>query len=161
LEYKYDVLYKKYKKKESKHGLRLVAVKITNLSDKDLVLGKDLNLIQENQKPFNLLDSKTIYNDIKQIQGGYLLYLLLTPLRFYTTTNSSVAQNSYSVPIGYVIGPGLAIGNMVKASSSNKLCRNELKKFNLKDQTIKKGETTYGLIGIRSSNYDALNLVRE
>jgi hypothetical protein len=36
-----------------------------------------------------------------------------------------------------------------------------LKKFNLKDQTIKKGETTYGLIGIRSSNYDALNLVRE
>ncbi len=158
LEYKYDVLYKKYKKKETKHGLRLVAVKITNLSDKDLVLGKDLNLIQENQKPFNLLDSKEIYNEIKQIQGAYLLYLLLTPLRFYVTKDKNGFQDSNSVPIGYVIGPGLAIGNMVKASSSNRLFRNELKKFNLKDQTIKKGETTYGLIGIRSRNYDALNL---
>jgi len=162
LEYKYDLLYKKYKRKETKHDLRIVAVKITNLNEKDLVLGKDLNLTYTNGANIPLLSSKEIYREIKQHSGIYLLYLLLTPMQFNTTTsNSNGGNDTQSFPIGLLIGPGLAAGNMIKASSSNRQFNNDLKMYNLKDQTIKKGETTYGLIGIRSSNYDALNLKRE
>jgi hypothetical protein len=162
LEYKYDLLYKKYKRKESRYGLRVVAVKITNLNDQDLVLGKDLNFTFENGASIPLLSSKEIYMEIKQHTGVYLLYLLLTPLQFRTsTTNSTGGQNTNSLPIGYIIGPGLAAGNMIRASSSNRQFNNDLKTYNLKDHVIKKGETTYGLVGIRSSNYDVLKLKRE
>jgi len=162
LEYKYDLLYKKYKRKETKHDLRIVAVKITNLYEQDLVLGKDLNLTYTDGANIPLLSSKEIYREIKQHSGLYLLYLLLTPMQFnITTSNSNGGNNTQSFPIGFLVGPGLAAGNMIKASSSNRQFNNDLKMYNLKDRTIKKGETTYGLIGIRSSNYDALNLKRE
>jgi hypothetical protein len=46
LEYKYDdLLDKKYKKKETQNEVRLISVKITNNKEKDLVFGKDLQLV--------------------------------------------------------------------------------------------------------------------
>lgn len=159
LEYKYDLLNKKYKKRESKKGLRLIAVKITNLSDKDLVFGKELTLAYQNETPIELLSTKEIFNEIKQPIAPYSLYLLLTPLQFnITRTNSSGTTNSTSIPIGFAIGPGLAARNIIVANSSNRQFKAELTKFNLKDKPIKKGETTYGLIGIRAKNYDALKV---
>jgi len=48
LEYKYDLLDKKYAKKEFSKGVKLVALKITNDSDKDLTFGKDAKLAYKN-----------------------------------------------------------------------------------------------------------------
>tara|TARA_R110002072_G_scaffold134913_5_gene276001 strand:+ start:4014 stop:4310 length:297 start_codon:yes stop_codon:yes gene_type:complete len=48
LEYKYNLLSKKYAKKEDKKGVKLVAVKIANNTDRDLILGRYINLIFEN-----------------------------------------------------------------------------------------------------------------
>ena len=44
LEYKYNLLEKKYAKKETKKGVKLVALKLTNSTGKDLVFGKDIKL---------------------------------------------------------------------------------------------------------------------
>ena len=44
LDYKYNLLPKKYAKKEVKNNIRLVAVKITNNSGRDLVFAKDIKL---------------------------------------------------------------------------------------------------------------------
>ena len=44
LEYKYNLLQKKYAKKEVKKGVKVVAVKVTNNSDNDLMFGSDIKL---------------------------------------------------------------------------------------------------------------------
>jgi hypothetical protein len=160
LEYKYDLLHKKYKAKESKHKVRLIAIKLTNLSDKDLIFGKDLKLITENGDPIRLLERDQVYKETKQIAATYLLYLALTPLQFTITRKTNgVITSSESIPVGFVVGPGLAARNMIVASSSNKRYKKELKEHYLLGRSLKKGETTYGLIGIRSSNYDAINFI--
>lgn len=156
LEYKYDLLQKKYKKKERKNDMRLIAVKLTNLSDRDLVCGKDLKFMYENGKPITPLETKAIFNETKQISGLYLLYLLLTPLQFTVSTNANGVQDNNSFPIGFFVGPGLAAGNMITANSSNRRYKKDLTDHNLLGKTIPKGETVYGLIGINSSNYDAI-----
>lgn len=158
-EYKYDVLRKKYKKRESKHDLRLVAVKITNLRDRDLVFGKDINLSYDNGNVIKLVPKAELFKEIKQPTGVYGLYFLLSFLRLdISAPNQQGFTTTDSYPIGLIIGPGIAVGNMAKSSSSNRRFKKELDEFYLLDKVIKKGETVYGLIGFNSTNFDALKL---
>lgn len=160
LEYKYDLLEKKYKKKELNNGLKLIAVKVTNNTSNDLVFGKDIRLTYENGNELNLLETNVVYNAIKQSPASYLWYLLLTPMQFQTTTTNSFGQqtSSSSTPIGLVIGPGLAGGNMIAASSANKNFQNDLTENDILGKVIKTGETVYGIVGIRSDNYDTIKV---
>jgi len=160
LEYKYDLLETKYKKKELTNGLKVIAVKVTNNTANDLVFGKDIRLTYENGNELNLLETNVVYNAIKQSPASYLWYLLLTPMQFQTTTTNSFGQqtSSSSTPIGLVIGPGLAGGNMIAASSANKNFQNDLLKNDILGKVIKTGETVYGIVGIRSDNYDAIKV---
>ncbi len=160
LEYKYDLLEKKYKKKELNNGLKVIAIKVTNNTSNDLVFGKDIRLTYENGNELNLLETNVVYNTIKQSPASYLWYLLLTPMQFQTTTTNSFGQqtSSSSTPIGLVIGPGLAGGNMIAASSANKNFQNDLTKNDIIGKIIKKGETVYGIVGIRSDNYDTIKV---
>lgn len=160
LEYKYNVLEKKYLKKELKNGIRLAAVKITNNSQKDYIFGKDLQITYSNGNHVNIMESDKVFIRLKQGVPIYALYLLLTPMNFYTTeTNSNGFQEeTSSTPIGLVVGPGLAAGNMIAAGSANKNFKTELLEYNLLGKTIKAGNTVYGIIGINSSSSEALNL---
>ena len=160
LEYKYDLLEKKYKKKELNNGLKVIAVKVTNNSVNDLVFGKDIRLTYENGNELNLLETNVVYKAIKQSPASYLWYLLLSPMQFQTmTTNSNgQQQTSSSTPIGLVIGPGLAGGNIIAASSANKNFQNDLLENDIIGKVIKKGETVYGIIGIQSNNYDSIKV---
>ncbi|MEY3500469.1 MAG: hypothetical protein RL308_2138, partial [Bacteroidota bacterium] len=160
LEYKYDLLEKKYKKKEMNNGLKVIAVKVTNNSTNDLVFGKDIQLTYENGNELNLLETNVVYKAIKQSPASYLWYLLLSPMQFQTmTTNSNgQQQTSSSTPVGLVIGPGLAGGNMIAASSANKNFQSDLTENDIIGKVIKKGETVYGIIGIRSNNYDSIKV---
>jgi hypothetical protein len=160
LEYKYNLLSRKYKKKETKKGIKIVAIKITNGTENDLVLGKDIKLTYANDIELYIMDNEKVFKSLKQSTATYLLYLLLTPMNLYTTkTNSNGFQEqTSSTPIGLVVGPGLAAGNMIAAGSANKKFKTELSKYKIYGTTIKKGETAYGLIGIKSDNYDALKI---
>ncbi len=155
LEYKYDLLDKKYAKKEEKKGIKLVAIKITNNSDKDIMYGRDTKLTYENGSEIYEMENDKIYKTLKQSPASYLWYLLLTPLNLYTT--GSRGQTS-STPIGLVVGPGLAGGNMIAAGSANKKFKTEMLEYNINGTLIKKGETKYGLIGIKSDSFDTLKL---
>ena len=154
------MLEKKYKKKELNNGLKLIAVKVTNNTSNDLVFGKDIRLTYENGNELNLLETNVVYNAIKQSPASYLWYLLLTPMQFQTTTTNSFGQqtSSSSTPIGLVIGPGLAGGNMIAASSANKNFQNDLTENDILGKVIKTGETVYGIVGIRSDNYDTIKV---
>jgi hypothetical protein len=159
LEYKYDLLSNKYKKKETKKEVRLIAVKITNNTNKDLVFGKNFQLIYENGSALNILPTEKIYKQLKQSPASYLLYLLLTPLQISNgSSTNSYQQSNSSFPIGYAIGPGLAGGSVYESSHANKNFKNDLNEFDINGKTIKKGETIYGLIGLNSKSYDAIKV---
>ena len=158
LEYKYDLLNKKYTKKETKRGIKLVAIKITNNTERDLIFGEDFNLVYGNGTGVDILEKNVIYLSLKQIPALHLLYFLLTPLRFSTSATNGNFTKENSTPIGYAIGPGLALGNMIVGSIANKKFREELLSNNLIGQTIKAGETKSGLIGIRTSSHDAIKI---
>ena len=164
LEYKYDLLEKKYKKNETKNNVKLFAVKITNNSEKEVVFGRDFKLIYESGTEVRLIETENLFKKIKQSPASYLWYLLLSPTQFYsgTTTTSNgyytETKPTNSFPIGLLLGPGLAGGNMIAASSANMNFKNELMQFDLNGKTIKKGETVYGLIGIKSRRYDSIKI---
>src|SRR5690606_23151288 len=155
LEYKYDLLDKKYSKKEIKKGVKLVAIKITNNSDKDLMFGRDAKLTYENGTEIFVMENEKVFKTLKQSPTSYLWYLLLTPLNFYTAENG---KQTSSTPIGLVAGPGLAGVNMIAAGSANKKFKTEMLEYNINGTLIKKGETKYGLIGIKSNSFDSLKL---
>jgi len=162
LEYKYDLLDKRYAGKEAKKEVKLVAVKITNESDKDLMFGRDIKLTYENGKELFIMENDKIFRTLKQSPPSYLFYLLLTPLNLYTSTNTDGRETrSSSIPVGLVLGPALAGGNLITAASANKKFRTELAVHNINGIVIKKGETKYGLIGIKSNTFDALRIKLE
>lgn len=159
LEYKYELLSKKYKKKEISKGVRLVAVKVINKSNKDLVFGSDIKLIYDDNTSPYIMETDNIYSALKQKPATYLWYLLLAPLQFTTTTttnNITTTQNSF--PAGLIIGPGLAVGNITVASSANKKFKRNLEERNLNGLTIKSGETVTGLVGLKSYDYNAISI---
>jgi len=157
-EYKYELLDKKYAKKEIKKGIKLVAIKITNNSEEDLIFGKDLTLTFENDSEINIMNNDNVFKSLKQSSASYLFYLLLTPLNLYTTNVSSNGIETNSFPIGLFIGPGLAGGNLIAAASANKKFKEELLDYNINGTIIKKGETKHGLIGFKTNSFEALKL---
>jgi hypothetical protein len=155
LEYKYDLLDKKYAKKELKKEVKLVAIKITNNSEKDIMFGGDAKLTYANGTEIYVMENEKVFKTLKQSPASYLWYLLLTPMNFYTAENG---QQTSSIPIGLVVGPSLAGGNMIAAGSANKKFKTEILEYNINGTLIKKGETKYGLIGIKSDSFDSLKL---
>ena len=145
---------------EVKNNIKLVAIKITNSSEKDVVFGNDFKLTYESGTELNILDNGLVFKTIKQSPASYLWYLLLTPMTFNTTKTNSYGQTetTNSTPVGVIIGPGLAGGNMIAASNANSKFKKDLASNNIIGITIKKGETVYGLIGIKSNNFDTIKL---
>ena len=159
LEYKYELLNKKYKKKELAKGVRLIAVKITNDSGRDLMFGKDIKLAYQDGSTIYIMENEKVFSALKQSVPSYLWYLLLTPVNLYTNESQNGFQTeTTSTPIGLVIGPGLAGVNMIAASSSNKKFQQDLLNYNVNGVTIKSGENIAGLVGIRSDDYNAIKI---
>jgi hypothetical protein len=160
LEYKYDLLDHKYAKKEKNNTIKLIAIKVTNNSDRDMVFGRDITLNYENDAILYLMEKETIYRTLKQSPASYLWFLLLSPIQIYKTETNTYNNpgTTSSFPVGLIVGPGIAGGNMIVASSANKKFNTDLNDYNINGKTIKKGETVYGLVGIKSNNFDAIKI---
>ncbi|AUS04806.1 hypothetical protein [Pseudotamlana carrageenivorans] len=163
LEYKYDLLDKKYAKKEVKRGVKLVAVRITNNSNEDIIFGRDVKLGYVNGQELYVLDNDKVYKTLKQSPASYLWYLLLSPINLYTyeTNGYGGQETTNSFPIGLILGPGIAGGNMIAAGNANKKFKTQMLDYNLYGTVIKSGEVKHGLIGIEADSYEALTLTVE
>jgi hypothetical protein len=161
LSYKYDVLRengnKKYAKKEFKKNIKIVALKVTNNTSSSIVIGQNA-MIYVNEYPIIPMSTQEIKMEIGQSTPLYLLYLLLTPLKLYIKNGNSFDSPTETYPIGYLLGPGLAIGNIGVASASNASFKRELDFNNLVGREIKVGESVYGLIGIRDFSYNQISI---
>jgi hypothetical protein len=156
LEYKFDVLKKKYKKKETKRKIKVVAVRFANTSGRDLIVGRDIRLTHQNGNELTLIDNDALYKEIKQHPATHLFYLLLTPVNIFASNSNS--GSTTVIPVGLAVGPGLTLGNMLTASGANRKLRKELAAKSLYGQTIKSGETVYGILAIRTDSYDPLQI---
>jgi len=159
--YTYDALKimnnKKYVKKEFKRGMRVVAVRITNNSDKALRLNENLKLLVGNNQTVPV-DPTIVAQNIKQ---GTWIYLLYLPLTITFTTTNTTYNNNYGITddtkiTRLPIGPFMSLGNILVASSSNKSFRKDLQKFNLMEKTIQPGETFYGLMTLNGLASDPI-----
>ncbi len=143
--YRYNVLAKKYASKEYKKNIRLIAVKLTNDTERNLVFGQDITLAYDNGDPLPVLEKQQVFKTIKQSVPTYLLYLLLTPLNLTITDNAT--SDTTTIPIGLAVGPGVTAGNMITAGSANKKFKQDLMQYDIQGKLINPGETVYGLIG--------------
>jgi len=144
---------RKLAKKEEKSYISIVAVKIVNNTGRTLRYGHNFNIYSDNEA-IELVPVTEITKHIKQTVPTYLFYLLLTPMRF----NIATEESKSSIPVGLVVGPGLAAINMLKASGANKKFKYELEEYNITHREIKNGETFYGLVGISTIDRAPLTL---
>ncbi|GEO04965.1 hypothetical protein AAE02nite_26290 [Adhaeribacter aerolatus] len=157
--YAYDVLSlkrnKKYVKKERKHGMRVVAVRITNNTNKALRLNENLKLIVGNNQTVPVSPSIVAQN----IKQGTWIYLLYLPLNFTvgaTTNTNNYGKVETTGGTTLPTGPVISLANILVASSANKNFREDLQQFNLLDKTIEPGQTVYGLITLHSLTSDPI-----
>lgn len=155
LSYKYDLLPKKYAKKEVNNNIKLVAVRIANNSDKDITVGKDFVFSYSNGSELNMVDNRSGYNSLKQTTAGYLGYLLLTPVALNTDDGRGKVS---STPIGIVLGPGLTLLNTLISSGSNGKFKKDLIENDISNKTISKGQTISGYIVYRGRGSEAIKL---
>ncbi len=158
-DYKYDLLSRKYKKKERKNNIKLIAVKVTNNTENDVVFGKDIKITYKNDSELYLIGREQLFAELKQRPARYLWYLLLTILRF--DQQDSQGRVTKSTPIGYVIGPVVTGANVLMAATANEKFKTELEIYDINGKTIKPGKTRYGIIGISGVGYDALKLTTQ
>lgn len=163
LSYKYDVLRergnRRYANKEEKKDVRIVAVKVTNNSDSDLIIGRNTAFFSGSTQLFPL-EANVAQRMIRQSSASYLPYLLLTFVNLTVIKKDGYKTTQDVYPIGLALGPGITIGNMAVASSANGNLLRDLMANDLFDKKIKPGETMYGIIGIRGWDYKPLSLVR-
>lgn len=157
LSYKYDVLRergnRKYAKKEAKKGVKLIAVKITNNTDSVINVGRDIAFYSGKNQLF-LMEPMVVQESIKQNVLAYLPYALLSFLNLKVTNGTSTEV----YPIGLAIGPAATIGNMVIAGTANKKLLDELYDYNISSRDIQKGESVYGIIGVRDIGFSPISV---
>jgi len=155
--YRYNVLQEfnnnRYASKESRGLVKLVGVKITNTSGRDIIIRDDLQFMQ-NDYPVEIISSKIMRNFIQQNSTIYLLYLLLSPLQLYVQDGHEIK----TFPIGLIIGPSLAFFNIAGAHSANVNMEKNINDFDILSKTVKDGDTVYGFLCIQSSSYDPLGI---
>ncbi|MEQ9264849.1 MAG: hypothetical protein RLN81_06480 [Balneolaceae bacterium] len=152
--YKYNVLKesgnKKYAKKEDKKNLQLVAVRVTNRSDSQIIFEEDVTLYAGGRM-LRPIDPDIIKSQLKQNAPLYLLYSLLWLQISSCEDNECDTTN---LPIGVPI----ALGNMAVAGSANGKLLEELNEYDILDRPINPGETVYGIIGIKDTGYNPLTI---
>lgn len=154
LDYRYNILSetgnKKMSKKERKHNVKLVAVKITNNTDNVITIGKNAAFFSGNSMIYPM-DALTTKNSLKQSVPSHLFYLLLTPLTFSV-------NGSKPFPIGLILGPVISGGNMLAAGGANNKLYKELTEYDLLFRNIEPGETVCGLVGFKNLDYAPLTV---
>ncbi len=153
--YRYDVLNmsgnRRYDKKADKLGIQVVAVKITNNTNRNLNFSRDLR-ISTHWGSLMPLDAEYVSSQVKQPVLPYLLYSLL--YYYEQECQGTNCETTTFIPFGIAISGG----NIAMAISANKNFAKNMVENNLLITDIAPGETKYGLIALRDSNFQPLEI---
>lgn len=152
--YRYNVLAdagnKKYAKKEQKKAVKVIAIKLENNTGRTLNFKRDIDIYMGDQVVLPM-EPEQVRQNLKQPAA---LYLLWSPLIFYTEDCRGFDCDRTTIPIGLAIG----VANTVVASSANKNLGAEMAAYDILNSDIRDGETVHGLIAISSLMTSAIEL---
>lgn len=158
--YKYEILEEtgndKYAKHEEKSNIKLLSVKITNNTGKKINIANDISFFAGEKQIFPV-EPAVVKHKLSQGVAVYLWYLLLTPIQFSITSHKSSAIQKDTNPVGFVIGPGLCLGNMVLARSSNQTFYMELVEYYI-NKDLENGQTFCGLVAFNNINFEQISI---
>ncbi len=118
--------------------MKVVSVRIINLSERELAFANDIKVLVGG-KEIIPIDPQVIKHKLRQSAPIYLLY---SPLVLYFYEAGSPNSPELVLPIGIPI----AIGNMGVAATANQKFLNELFYYDLLDDILYPGETKDGII---------------
>ncbi len=146
LAYRYDVLReagnKKMGKSEIRNDVRVVAIKLTNLSDSIIDIKRDLTFYC-GAYPVTLMTPFQLKTQVQQSWWAYSLFCIGC-LTF--------------APLDVIVFGGIGVGNMMVASNANNQFLNEAIKFDITNKQLKPGETMSGLIGFKTTHSDPITI---
>lgn len=163
VEYNPGTLKGMYADREVKSGVKLIAVKIVNNTQREVIPKRDIKVFSgENEVPFMPLSQ--FYQATDQNPNKSLKFLFLTPLNVYTfsqtTDDNRVTSRKFRFyPIGLILAPSLAFGNQAAATKANKKFKEDLHQNDILERQILHGETVYGLIALDAQSINLYNLV--
>jgi hypothetical protein len=164
--YKFDMLNEKGNTKFHANALRkeikVVTVRIKNCTDSTINIARDLQFYSGNT-PLTLLDPTFVRNQIKQQWYWYLGYFcLLEPHVFmgisYLTLASMPTIPFLATYLPYVIALGIPLGNLNGVFVANKNLLIDLVENDLREDSISKNETKYGIICFQEKQIDKLTV---
>ena len=140
---------KRYYRKATKNNLSLVAVKVVNQTNRPVVVQRDVALLQSGKK-LQIVEREAVYKTLKQHLIGYFLYALQPRISEKYDYPLEIDRIPIGVPIGFV---NIAIG-----FKANRSFEEELINHDLVNRQIQPGETFYGIIGIKDSDFGPITL---
>lgn len=148
VKYRQEVMYlnrnRKQVRKEKKHDISVLAVRIENNSDQTLVVGQNARFYAGDSNPVYIFHADESYNLLKQKWGFHLFYLGLTPFSGTFAIGGFYAAGSF----GILLGPGLALYNSLRANKANKRLKTELARFSIANQEIPPDTVIDGIVVI-------------
>jgi len=155
LSYEFEVLRergnKKLANKEGIYEIKLIAVKITNNTDSILNISKNVAFYSGQNQIFPV-EPLEIRKLLKQHVLGYTPYMVLSFLQLRFNDSGEKYQ------IGLIIAPIVTGENMSIASKANKNMLKELNEYNILNKDIKKGETVYGIFGVKNIGFSPISV---
>jgi hypothetical protein len=141
---------KRFAKKEKKQGLRMMAVKIKNITDSSIILSETNLKIDQPQENYSVIPPAHFYDKTKKNTSLYLIW----GLAFFTYGKTEINTNAYGTPsadfttVIVPIGIPIAIINMLISDKANKNYKKNLEQYNLLGKTLNPGEEVYGFVFI-------------
>ena len=130
---------------------------LLNNTNKEIAVKEDLVIIADDHQVFPL-EPRVLNKYLRQKSASYLFYLLLTPLNIATYDSDGNYQRIY--PIGLILGPALAVGNLIGASMANKNLNREYSNEYIINKKIGPYETITGLMAIKATGCPSLSIFR-
>jgi hypothetical protein len=149
---------KKYARKERKKNIKLISVKIENLSDAPITINAGNFLIKTaTGRDIPIIPAEEYTQKIRQYSETFVLFYGLAGIGYVSTTTpegQTTSEWTYS-PIPLIIG----IGNAIFASVANSNQKKNLAENNIFGKTIQPKSSIYGLIAIKEQSFPELNFI--
>lgn len=139
-----------YAQKARGEGVDVVAVKLTNNTDREINVKRDLDFYVGNTEA-SPQDPAASLATVRQRTGGYawwLLLMLVNGFKYEVTCDSynGCREDTQFIPIGIILGPVIAFGNMGVAASANGAVIKEIDSKDASRQVLKPGQSYEGYL---------------
>lgn len=149
---------KRYAAKETKHGMKAVAIKIENLSQTPVQITQESLIISSQGARVSILSPEEYAKKVKQRVGAHLLHALYGPwaLSWSEDAKGETDVDFIYIPVGAIIG----IGNAIRADKANKTNAMTLQMHAIWGKEVGPHQTLYGLVPVKTTGSDTLNFAR-